>query len=139
VTGQVADVRPYLQFAQAVIAPLHIARGVQNKVLEAMAMTKPLVATHDATRSLGVEAGTHLWVENQPEEFAQAVVEALQGPDRDRIARNGRKYVEDHHAWPSLLEQIDRHLDTLDPQYPVSGPVPLRGGQRLELSAQCKS
>ena len=44
VTGTVADVRPYLQFARAVIAPLHIARGVQNKVLEAMAMAKAVVA-----------------------------------------------------------------------------------------------
>jgi len=136
VTGQVADVRPYLQFAQAVIAPLHIARGIQNKVLEAMAMAKPLVATRDATRSLGVEAGTHLWVENEPDTFAQAVLEALQGPDRDRIARNARKYVEDHHGWPSLFAQLDRHLEALDPQLPVSGPVSLRGGQRLELSAQ---
>ena len=136
VTGQVADVRPYLQFAQAVIAPLHIARGIQNKVLEAMAMAKPLVATRDATRSLGVEAGTHLWIENEPEKFAQAVLQALQGPDRDRIARNGRNYVEDHHGWPSLFAQLDRHLEALDPQYPVSGPVALRGGQRLELSAQ---
>jgi sugar transferase (PEP-CTERM/EpsH1 system associated) len=136
VTGQVADVRPYLQFAQAVIAPLHIARGVQNKVLEAMAMAKPLVATPDATRSLGVEANTHLWVENEPEKFAHAVVEALQGPDRDRIARNARKYVEDHHGWSQLLKEIDRHLETLNPQEPISGPYPLRGGQRLELSAQ---
>src|SRR6185295_18844853 len=63
VTGAVPDVRPYIQFAQAIIAPLHIARGVQNKVLEAMAMAKPVVATHDATRSLGVKAGYHLWVE----------------------------------------------------------------------------
>ena len=136
VTGQVADVRPYLQFAQAVIAPLHIARGVQNKVLEAMAMAKPLVATRDATRSLGVEAGIHLWVENEPEKFAQAVLEAMQGPDRGRIASNARKYVEDHHGWPSLLAQLDQHLEALDPQYPVCSPAPLRGDPRLQLSAQ---
>jgi len=139
VTGQVADVRPYLQFAQAVVAPLHIARGVQNKVLEAMAMAKPLVATRDAARSLGVEGGTHLWIESQPDKFASAVIEALQGPDRDRIARNARKYVEDHHSWPNLLREIDRHLETLNPAQSVSGCVPLRAGQRLELSAGCKS
>src|SRR5262249_13884496 len=118
VTGQVPDVRPYLQFAGAVVAPLHIARGVQNKVLEARAMAKPLVATRDATRSLGVEAGKHLWVENDPDKFAQAVVQALQGPDRDRMARNARQYVEAHHGWPSLLQEIDRHLDSLDPASP---------------------
>ena len=139
VTGQVADVRPYLQFAQAVIAPLHIARGIQNKVLEAMAMAKPLVATRDATRSLGVEAGTHLWIENEPEKFARAVVEALHGPQRDTVARNARKYVEDHHNWPRLLEDIDRHLEALNPAQPVPGLAPLRSGQRFELSAPCNS
>lgn len=138
VTGQVADVRPYLQFAQTVIAPLHIARGIQNKVLEAMAMAKPLVATRDATRSLGVEAGTHLWIENEPDRFAVAVREALYGPERDRIARNARKYVEEHHSWPTLLEQIDHFLEALSCD-PVPGSIPLHSGQRLELSAQCKS
>jgi sugar transferase (PEP-CTERM/EpsH1 system associated) len=141
VTGRVADVRPYLQFAEAVIAPLHIARGVQNKVLEAMAMAKPVVATRDATRSLGVEAGTHLWVANEPEEFALALVEALQGPAREQIARNARRYVEDHHSWPELLKQIDRHLEALDPAPASSGAAVLRtaGAQRLELSARYKS
>jgi glycosyltransferase involved in cell wall biosynthesis len=139
VTGQVPDVRPYLQFAQAVIAPLHIARGVQNKVLEAMAMAKPLVATRDATRSLGVEAGTHLWIENEPDGFARAVVEAMRGADRERMARNARQYVEDHHGWPNLLQEIDRHLDALDPAQPVTGTASLRGGTRLELSAPCNS
>ena len=141
VTGQVTDVRPYLQFARAVIAPLHIARGVQNKVLEAMAMAKPLVATPDATRSLGVEAGKHLWVANEPEMFAQAVVEALKGPRREEIARNARNYVEDHHSWPDLLKQVDRYLEALNPAGAVSVPPVLRSaaGERLELSARVKS
>jgi len=139
VTGEVPDIRPYLQFARAVIAPLHIARGVQNKVLEAMAMTKPLVATRDATRALAVEAGTHLWVENDPAGFARAVIVALQGPDRDKVARNARRYVEEHHGWPALLQQIDRHLDVLDPAQPVPGAVSLRGGARLGMSAPCNS
>lgn len=139
VTGQVADVRPYLEFAHTVIAPLHIARGVQNKVLEAMAMAKPLVATHDATRSLGVEAGVHLWVENGPEKFAHAVVEALMGSRREQIASNARKYVEDHHSWPVLLTQVDRHLEALNPAHQPGTPLRAAAGQRLELSARYKS
>jgi len=79
----------------------------------------------------------HLWVANEPEKFARAVVEALQGPERDRIARNGRKYVEDHHNWPNLLEEIDRHLEGL--ARPLAEAVPLRAGPRLGLSARCKS
>lgn len=139
VTGDVPDVRPYLRFAEVVIAPLQMARGVQNKVLEAMAMAKPLVATHDATRSLGVEAGVHLWIENAPEKFAQAVVEALTGPSREQIARNARKYVEDHHSWPDLLTQVDRHLEALNPAHQTGTLLRAAGGQRLELSARCKS
>src|SRR5204863_3042158 len=100
VTGVVADVRPYIQYARAIIAPLHIARGIQNKVLEAMAMAKPVVATHDATRSLAAKPGEHFWVEKDPARFAQAVIQALEGPERDIIAANARKYVEEHHDWP---------------------------------------
>ncbi len=142
VTGTVADVRPYLQFAGAVIAPLHIARGIQNKVLEAMAMAKPVVATHDATRSLGVRAGTHLWIENEPQRFAAAVIAALQGPERETIARNARQYVERNHDWSGVLKQFDRHLEVLQaPPAALSGiPATLRpaGGRHLELSAPCK-
>ena len=141
VTGTVADVRPYLQHAQAVIAPLHIARGVQNKVLEAMAMAKPVVATKDATRSLGVQAGHQLWIENEPARFAAAVVEALQGRDRDTIARNARHYVESHHNWPTLLQDLDRHLEILQPPRPpqpgAAAPRP-PAGQTFELSTHAR-
>ncbi len=143
VTGAVADVRPYLQFARAVIAPLHIARGIQNKVLEAMAMAKPVVATPDATRSLRIQAGHHLWVENEPVRFANAVLEALQGADRDGVALNARKYVEHNHDWSSLLKDFDNHLEMLQPSSatPADSPIALRpaAGQHFELSAQCKS
>ena len=140
VTGTVPDVRPYIQFAQAVIAPLHIARGVQNKVLEAMAMAKPVVATHDATRSLGVQAGHHLWVENEPRRFANAIVEALQGPDRDKLARNAREYVEVHHSWAGLMKNFERHLELLRPPAGAcDSPVAARRGPKLEFSAPCKS
>jgi sugar transferase (PEP-CTERM/EpsH1 system associated) len=139
VTGAVADVRPYIQFARAVIAPLHIARGIQNKVLEAMAMTKPVVATHDATRSLGVQAGHHLWVENEPRRFANAVVEALQGPDRDTLARNARNYVEIHHDWAGLMKDFEHRLELLRAPGGDIDPVAPRPGLQLEFSAPCKS
>jgi len=140
VTGTVPDIRPYIQFARAIIAPLHIARGVQNKVLEAMAMAKPVVATHDATRSLGVKAGHHLWVENEPRRFANAVVEALQGPDRDKLAGNARKYVEVHHSWAGLMKDFERHLEPLRRADTSNNPALPRAaaGQKLELTAPCK-
>jgi sugar transferase (PEP-CTERM/EpsH1 system associated) len=113
VTGRVPDVRPYLQHAGAVVAPLRIARGVQNKVLEALAMAKPVVATHEATRSLAVTPGNDLWVENDPSRFASAVLAALRSPGRDRVAQNGYDYVKHHHNWAGLLADFEVELDAL--------------------------
>jgi sugar transferase (PEP-CTERM/EpsH1 system associated) len=113
VTGSVADIRPYIQYAKAVIAPLRIARGVQNKVLEAMAMGKPLVATREASRSLAVEPGNQLWVANDAADFAAAVLAALQSSERDKVAQRGYRYVERHHNWPRLLADFDLQLDKL--------------------------
>jgi sugar transferase (PEP-CTERM/EpsH1 system associated) len=111
VTGRVADIRPYLQYASAAIAPLRIARGIQNKVLEAMAMARPVVATREATRALAVRSGTHLWVANDPRQFAEAVHTALKGQESERIARAGHDYVVQHHNWPAVLSQLDTELE----------------------------
>jgi sugar transferase (PEP-CTERM/EpsH1 system associated) len=110
VAGRVDDIRPYIQHAAAVVAPLRIARGVQNKVLEAMAMAKPVVATRAASRSLMVKSEVHLWIKDDPREFAQAVVAAVQGKDRLEIARRAREYVERHHDWSRNLAPLDRLL-----------------------------
>ena len=97
--------------------------------------------THDATRSLGVQAGHHLWVENEPRRFANAIVEALQGPDRDMLARNAREYVEVHHSWAGLMKNFDRHLELLQASRTGArdGLVAARRGPKLEFSAPCKS
>ena len=111
VTGRVADVRPYLQFAGAVVAPLRIARGVQNKVLEAMAMARPVVATREATRALGVRSGIHLRITNSPQHFADAVLSALKDDDREKMAQAGRDYVVQNHNWPTILANLDAELE----------------------------
>lgn len=123
VTGRVADVRPYLQFAAAVVAPLLIARGVQNKVLEAMAMAKPVVATREAARALGVQSGTHLWVANDPHQFADAVVRAVVNPEACKVAAAGHDYVVRSHSWPNVLSDFDQELDRLQAAcHTASGP-----------------
>lgn len=113
VTGKVDDVRPYLQHAAAVVAPLQLARGVQNKVLEAMAMAKPVVATREATRALDAKNGIHLWIENDPARFAAAVVSAIEGPERTTVACNARAFVEDQHSWQRFSSELDKHLGQL--------------------------
>jgi polysaccharide biosynthesis protein PslH len=113
VTGQVSDVRPFIAAAGVVVAPLRIARGVQNKVLEALAMGVPVVATVEASRGLAVVGDKDLWVANSAEDFASAVVNAAHSVGRDVIAANGRAYVEKFHNWNELLATIDVDLKDL--------------------------
>ncbi len=110
VTGYVDDVRPYLQHAGALVAPLRIARGLQNKVLEAMAMQKPVVATWEATRALAARPGIDLLVANEPDAFAKAVAEAISGSDGEKIGVAARRYVRERHDWSMLLSEFDRQF-----------------------------
>lgn len=110
VTGRVEDVGPYVAHAAAVVAPLRLARGVQNKVLEGLAHQKPVVATGAATRGLDIVPGRDLWVADHPQAFAEAVIAAATGPDRDRIAANGRALVEREYDWDATLGALDRIL-----------------------------
>lgn len=111
VTGRVADVRPYVAHADTVVAPLRLARGVQNKVLEGLAHARPVVATLAASRGLDVVPGRDLWVAEAPHAFADAVIAAATGPDRWRIAANGRALVEREYDWAATLKTLDRLLE----------------------------
>lgn len=100
VTGSVEDVRPYLHRALASVAPLRIARGIQNKVLEAMAMEKAVVATPEAVAGLAVVPGEQLLMAGDPESFAQAVIALGEDPGlRARLGGTARRYVLEHHDW----------------------------------------
>lgn len=107
VTGRVEDVRPYLAHADIAVAPLRIARGLQNKVLEAMAMAKPVVATTAATRALTVVGGRNLLVADRAEDFAEAVLRGLDAMETVRLGCAARAYVERHHTWPAMLALFD--------------------------------
>ncbi len=132
VTGRVEDVRPYLAHAAAVVAPLRLARGVQNKVLEGMAMQKPVVATIPASRGLDVIPGHDLWVEDEPERFADAVIAAATGPDRDRIAVNGRQRVERDYDWANTLGALDRLVER-EPRADASAQIGYWNKEPLSL------
>jgi sugar transferase (PEP-CTERM/EpsH1 system associated) len=110
VTGRVADIRPYLAHAAACVVPLRIARGVQNKVLEAMAMAKPVIATSDATQGLAAQSGRDLLVAGDAADFAQKTLAAVAGRHAG-LAANGRRFVLDTHTWPRALESLDRIID----------------------------
>ena len=103
VTGRVPDVRPYLAHATVVVAPLRIARGVQNKVLEALAMARPVVATDNALQGIpaAVEAGVA--VANDPASIVQAVIGRL-GSHID--GSTGRHFVQSRFGWAAQLQAV---------------------------------
>ena len=116
VTGYVAEPRDVLARAAVSVAPLRIARGIQNKVLEAMAMGLPVVGTTSATQGVEAEAGEHFLLADEPEAFATAVVQCLREPARARqLGRAARAFVESHYAWDRVLEPFDALIDSLIP------------------------
>jgi polysaccharide biosynthesis protein PslH len=121
VTGRVDDVRPFLQSAAVSVAPLRVARGLQNKVLEAMAMRVPVVASSAAARGIDAVPGRDLLVADDPDAFAGAVADLLaDGARRERYAEAGRACVMANHSWDRLLGRLD---DLLVAEPPVSaGP-----------------
>jgi sugar transferase (PEP-CTERM/EpsH1 system associated) len=113
IVGEVADIRPYIATARVVVAPLRIARGVQNKVLEALAMCVPTVATYEASRALGVTNGKDIRIANDAADFADAVIAAASAADRTALAANGRSYVTENHNWSRLFSALDHDLQNL--------------------------
>lgn len=104
VTGEVTDTRPWLAAADVVVAPLILARGVQNKILEAMAMGRPVVASRAA--ALGIEAvdGRDLIV---ADDSARAVIDLLQNPERAAmIGSSARKLMIEHYSWDAQLAPL---------------------------------
>ncbi len=109
VTGRVPDVRPYLAHAAAVVAPLLLARGVQNKVLEGMAMGKVVIATAAAEQGLGVARYGAVLVAADAAEMARLVAETLDGA-HGAVGREGRRIVESRFGWPAVLAPLDALL-----------------------------
>lgn len=111
VTGRVPDVRPYVAAADVAVAPVRIARGVQNKVLEAMALARPVVATEAAWSGIDAEPERDLLVRSDAESFAAAVCAVLDDPALGaRLAGNARQQVESRYAWPAQLAKLDAWL-----------------------------
>lgn len=107
VTGFVADTWPYLAGSAACVAPLRIARGVQNKVLEAMACGRPVVATQAALTGLAATDGVDAIAADAPEDMAAALVSLIQDVARARaVGSAGRAFVGRDHSWTSMLNRF---------------------------------
>jgi polysaccharide biosynthesis protein PslH len=105
ITGTVPDVRPYLRAASAAVAPMHIARGVQNKILEALAMGLPVVASSMAAAALPRELASLLRVADEPEDIVYQLLRCLEEPNDGRAER--RQSVVSYVATLDLAGQLE--------------------------------
>jgi len=112
VTGSVPDVRPFLRKAALMVAPLAIARGTQNKILEAMAMGVPVVTSHVAAGGVDAQDPDHFLAASTPDEYAAAVLAIAGDPAlRSRLAIAGRERMLSHHAWDKSMRRLDGIID----------------------------
>lgn len=107
VTGRVEDVRPYLAHAPAAVAPLRVARGIQNKVLEAMAMGRPVVASPAALEGIGPEASKYLMSAQSPEEFAAAVRRVLDDTGSAALGASAARCARETYGWGRSLARLE--------------------------------
>ena len=114
VTGTVPDVRPYVQHAALSVAPLRIARGIQNKVLEAMAMAKTVVVTPQALEGIDAAVGRELLLASDAPQTIAAMTTALAGPPEalSGIGAAARARVEAAYSWDARLAPLDALIDT---------------------------
>ncbi len=108
VTGSVPDVRPHIVGSALMVAPLSIARGTQNKILEAMAMGVPVVTSSVAAGGVDAQAPAHFLVADTPEDTCAAILRVLGDPqERTRLAVAGRERVLTHHSWAHSMQRLD--------------------------------
>jgi sugar transferase (PEP-CTERM/EpsH1 system associated) len=105
ITGKVEDIRPYLKYAAVAVAPLRVARGVQNKILEAMAMERPVIASREAVAALRVRVGIELYSANERNEWVALVLSALSEENRTMGVRARKRILSDY-SWGVSLDKL---------------------------------
>jgi sugar transferase (PEP-CTERM/EpsH1 system associated) len=113
VTGTVPDVRPYLAQAAVAVTPFRLARGLQNKVLESMAMGVPVVGTSQAFKGIAATTQNGIRIADDARSFARCVTTVLQADaaSRRQAAQQARDYVERHHRWEDQGVKLERLLE----------------------------
>ncbi len=110
VTGSVEDIRPYIAHAALVVVPLRIARGIQNKVLEAMAMEKTVIASPQAAEGIRALHSQELFVEDKEQNFADRIIAQIKNGPNMKIGSAARARILKDYSWRRILDQVDTLL-----------------------------
>ena len=129
VTGRVDDVRPYVRHAAVAVAPLRVARGIQNKVLEAMAMAKPVIVSASSAAALSARPGVEIEVAETPEGFAAKALALLAPARAAELGQAARRRVLADYDWAANLKRFD---DMLAGDEPSTGGT-TRGAQSAHV------
>ncbi len=114
VTGTVPDVRDYVSGSALSVAPLAIARGTQNKILESMAMGVPVICSQNAAGGVDARPGEHLLVAASLEEYVEKTVMLLENADlRRKLSVAGRQRVLSSHSWLASMAKLDSIIDSV--------------------------
>jgi sugar transferase (PEP-CTERM/EpsH1 system associated) len=124
VTGRVPDVRPYLSESLALVVPLRSGGGTRLKILEAMAMGRPVVSTYQGAEGLEITDGVNILLADSPEEFAQHIFALIADPQLGRrLGAAGRYLVETKYDWKTCLSQLEDFYHVLLGVGPVTPRV----------------
>lgn len=108
VTGYVEDLREYYKKASVAIAPMRFVAGMQNKILEAMSMSLPVVSTFYGNEGINAKDGESIFVEDKPEHFAQKVILLLKNNEiRKKMGNSARKFIEENYSWYRVFERVN--------------------------------
>ena len=114
VTGEVEDVRPFLQSAAVIVCPLRVGSGVKNKILVAMAMQKATVATSLSIEGLNLMDNREVLLADDPRAFADKVVHLLAHPEEAlRLGLNGLKRVQERHSWAAMGKALETAIQSV--------------------------
>ena len=112
VTGYVDDVRPYMQRAASCVVPLLNGGGTRLKILEALAMRKPVVSTSVGAEGLPLTTGREILIADEPESFAQAVLSLFKDSElSNRLAAHGHTLITEQFDWKQLAKRLDEAWD----------------------------
>ena len=109
ITGSVDDIRPYVYKASVFVAPLRFGSGIKGKVLEAIALGRPVVTTSIGAQGLSVVSGKHLIIEDDHQKFAAKTIELLGNNHlQQKLIKNGLKLVNEKYTWDKIIPELNK-------------------------------